>query len=117
MKVTLKCFSKLVDPDSCNYRKSTTYELDDGQTLQDLVDRAGVASEEVKIAFANSRKVDLDTVLSDNDRAGLAPADGGKQGPLVNSLICGPINKKKVNLPCDFDFELISERWSIGVLE
>ncbi len=77
MKVTLKCFSTLADPDTCDYRKSTTYKLEDGQTLQDLVDRAGVDSEDVKIAFVNSRKVDFDTVLSDNDRVGLAPAVGG----------------------------------------
>ena len=77
MKVTLKCFSTLVDPDTCDYRKSTTYELDDGQTLQDLVDRAGVDSEDVNIAFVNSRKAFFDTVLYDNDRVGLSPAVGG----------------------------------------
>lgn len=77
MKVTLKCFSTLVDSDSCDYKESTTYELNEGQTLQDLVDRAGVAGEDVKIAFVNSRRVDMDTVLADNDRVGLAPAVGG----------------------------------------
>lgn len=77
MKVTLKCFSTLVDSGTCDFKKGTTYELNDGQTLQDLVDRAGVDSEDVKIAFVNSRKVNLDTVLSDNDRVGLAPAVGG----------------------------------------
>jgi sulfur carrier protein ThiS len=77
MKVTLKCFSTLVDSDSCDYKEGTTYELSEGQTLQDLVDRAGVASEDVKIAFVNSRKADFDTVLCNNDRVGLAPAVGG----------------------------------------
>ena len=50
MKVTLKCFAKLVNPDTCDFQKSTPYELDDGQTLKDLVRRAGIASEDVKIA-------------------------------------------------------------------
>ena len=77
MKVTLKCFSKLVNPDTCDFKESTTYELDDGQTLQDLVQRAGIDGEDVKIAFVNSRKVDLDTVLTDRDQVGLAPAAGG----------------------------------------
>ena len=77
MKVTLKCFSKLVNPDTCDFKESTTYELDDGQTLQDLVQRAGIDGEDVKIAFVNSRKVDLDTVLTDTDQVGLAPAVGG----------------------------------------
>jgi molybdopterin converting factor small subunit len=77
MKVDLKCFATLVNPDTCDFRKSTTYELDDGQTLRDLVRRAGVASEDVKIAFVNSRIVDLDTVLHDKDQIGLSPAVGG----------------------------------------
>jgi len=77
MNVTLKCFSTLVNPDTCDFKESTTYELSDGQTLQDLVERAGIDGEDVKIAFVNSRKVDLDTVLSDRDQVGLAPAVGG----------------------------------------
>ena len=77
MKVNLKCFSTLVNPDTCDFKESTTYELDDGQTLQDLVQRAGIDGEDVKIAFVNSRKAELDTVLSDSDRVGLAPAVGG----------------------------------------
>ena len=77
MKVSLKCFSKLVNPDTCDFKKSTTYELDEGQTLQNLVERAGIDCQDVKIAFVNSRKVDLDTVLSDRDQVGLAPAVGG----------------------------------------
>jgi molybdopterin converting factor small subunit len=77
MKVNLKCFSTLVIPDTCDFTEITTYELDDGQTLKDLVQRAGIDGEDIKIAFVNSRKVDLDTVLSDRDQVGLAPAVGG----------------------------------------
>ena len=77
MKVNLKCFSKLSNPDTCDFKRSTTYELDDGQTLQDLVEQAGIDAEDVKIAFVNSRTAGLDTVLSDRDQVGLAPAVGG----------------------------------------
>jgi molybdopterin converting factor small subunit len=77
MKVNLKCFSKLVDPGSCNFNESTTYDLDEGQTVEDLVQHAGIAGEDVKIAFVNSRVVNFDTVLSDGDQVGLAPAVGG----------------------------------------
>ena len=77
MKVRLKCFATLVDPDTCDYKKSTSYELDEGQTVQDLVQRAGIHGEDVKVAFVNSRKADLKTVLTDNDRVGLTPAVGG----------------------------------------
>ncbi len=77
MKVNLKCFSKLVNPETCDYKESTPYELDDGQSVEDLVSRAGLAKEDVKIVFINSRKVDFDTVLADGDNVGLAPSVGG----------------------------------------
>jgi sulfur-carrier protein len=77
MNVSLKCFSKLVNPDTCDFNESTTYDMDKGHTVEDLVQRAGIDSEEVRIAFVNSRIVDLDTTLSEGDRVGLAPAVGG----------------------------------------
>ena len=77
MKVNLKCFSSLVNPDSCDFKESTPYNLEDGQTVEDLVQRAGIAGEDVKVAFVNSRIVDFDTTLSEGDQVGLAPAVGG----------------------------------------
>ena len=77
MKVNLKCFSSLTNEDSCNYREETTYRVNDGETVNDLVSRAGIDREKVKVAFVNNRSVDFDTVLADGDRVGLAPAVGG----------------------------------------
>ncbi len=77
MNVDLKCFSSLVNPDSCDYRESHTYRLTKGQTVGDLADKAGIEKNDVKIAFVNSKVVDFDTVLVDGDRVGLAPAVGG----------------------------------------
>ena len=77
MKINLKCFSTLVNLDACDYHASTAYQLDEGQTVGDLVARVGIAREDVKIAFVNSRITDLDAVLYDGDRVGLAPAVGG----------------------------------------
>ena len=77
MKVNLKCFSTLVKPEACNFKESTAYDLADGQTVEDLFKRAGIAREDVKITFVNSRIVDFDTVLSNGDRVGLSPAAGG----------------------------------------
>ncbi len=77
MKVNLKCFSKLVNPDTCDYNESTLYEIADGDNIESLAQRAGITKEDVKIAFVNNRIVDFDTVLSDGDRVGLAPAVGG----------------------------------------
>jgi len=77
MKVNLKCFSKLVNAETCDYKDSTPYDLDNGQSVEDLVGRAGISKEDVKIVFVNSRKVDFNTVLTDGDQVGLAPAVGG----------------------------------------
>ena len=77
MKVNLKCFAKLVDPGTCDFKESTSYELDEGQTVKHLLEQAQIHREDVKIAFVNSRVVDLETVLSEGDRVGLAPAVGG----------------------------------------
>ncbi|MDJ0915256.1 MAG: MoaD/ThiS family protein [Desulfobacterales bacterium] len=77
MKVNLKCFATLVDPDSCDYKNSTAYELADGQTVNDLVQRAGIVKKDIKLTFVNGRKADFATVLSDGDNIGLAPAVGG----------------------------------------
>jgi len=76
MKINLKCFSTLVTPDTCDYRDSNAYDLVDGQTVEDLIDRAGIARNDVRIAFVNNRKVKTDTVLSEGDRVGLSPAVG-----------------------------------------
>lgn len=77
MKVDLKCFAQLVNTETCDFKESTTYELNDGQTVEHLLQQAGIGKKDVKIAFVNSRVVKLDTVLSEGDRVGLAPAVGG----------------------------------------
>lgn len=55
MKVRLKCFSTMVNADSCDFKKSTTYDLEDGHTVEDLVQHAGIDRKAVKVAFVNSR--------------------------------------------------------------
>lgn len=77
MKINLKCFSSLVNPDTCDYKESTEYELTEGQTIEDLVKKAGIDMKELKIAFVNGRIVDVGTVLKNGDRVGFAPAVGG----------------------------------------
>lgn len=77
MRVNLKCFSNLADPDKCDFRDSTEYNLNDGQTVEALIERAGIDKKSVKIAFLNNKIVNLDSVLSEGDRIGLAPSVGG----------------------------------------
>ncbi len=77
MKVNLRCFSTLANSETCNFKDSTAYELEDGQTVGDLLQKVQIADNDVKIAFVNSKIVGFDTVLSDGDKVGLAPAVGG----------------------------------------
>jgi len=51
MKVDLKCFARLVDPDTCNFKQSTSYELDEGQTVQHLLEQAEINTEDVKVVL------------------------------------------------------------------
>lgn len=77
MKVDLKCFSTLVRPETCDFKDSTSYELTDGQTVEDLMKLADINKKDVKIIFVNSRIVDSGTPLTDGDKVGFAPAAGG----------------------------------------
>lgn len=77
MKVYMKCFATLVKPESCNFDESTIIEIEAGQTVEDLIEVAGIEKENVKLAFVNNKIVDLRSALSDGDRVGLAPATGG----------------------------------------
>jgi sulfur carrier protein ThiS len=77
MNVKLKCFSSLASAGSCDYKDSHPYRLSEGQTVGDLVERAGIEKKDVKIAFVNSKIVDFDKILTDGDQVGLAPAVGG----------------------------------------
>ena len=77
MNIDVKCFSTLVNGDNCSFKESTTYKLEEGQTVEDLIARVGVDRKKVQVAFVNNRRVELGTTLSDGDRVGLTPATGG----------------------------------------
>ena len=77
MNVILRCFTILANAESCNFSEGKPYHLTEGQTVADLVDKAGIAIKNVKVAFVNSKLVDINTVLTDGDRVGLTPAVGG----------------------------------------
>ena len=81
MKVALKCFADLADPDTCDFKDGTAYEVEDGQTVGQLVQRAGIDGNDVSIVFINSRVAGLDTVLSEGDRVALTPATAALKKP------------------------------------
>ena len=77
MKVSLKCFAKLSRDGECDFRESTPYEINEGETVYDLAKRANIPPKDVEIAFVNNRVVRPETVLADGDKVGIAPAVGG----------------------------------------
>lgn len=82
MKVALKCFADLANPDTCDYKDGTIYEMEEGLTLKHLIKLAGINCEDVAMAFVNSRVVGFDKVLSDGDRVGLTPASAALKASL-----------------------------------
>ena len=77
MNINVKCFSTLVNPDTCDFSGSTSLEMDDGKTVADLAQSLNVKQEDVKLVFVNHKHADMDTRLADGDTVGLAPAVGG----------------------------------------
>jgi len=77
MKITVKCFSSLADADTCDYKDSTSYELENGETVMALIKRLNQSPEKIKIVFVNGKNAETNSVLKDGDQVGLAPASGG----------------------------------------
>ena len=83
------CFSKKVTPcenkaeekATCDFKVSTPYELEDGQTVRVLIQLARIDTKDVKILFVNNRVGGLDTVLFEGDRVGLTPTLSALKDP------------------------------------
>lgn len=77
MKVKVKCFATIAEADTCDYKDSIEYEVSEGDTVDNLVDRLDLARENIKIVFRNNKVVDFNTPLAEGDQLGFAPAVGG----------------------------------------
>ena len=77
MKVKVKCFATLAEADTCDYKDSIEYEVSEGDTVDNLVDRLDLAREDIKIVFRNNKVVDFNTPLAEGDQLGFAPAVAG----------------------------------------
>ena len=77
MKVDVKCFAGLTGGETCNYHDATTYELENGNNVNDLLDRVDLPSEKVSFVMVNGKKANTETGLSEGDRVGFFPAVGG----------------------------------------
>jgi hypothetical protein len=73
--VKVKCFSTLVKENKCGCKGSTEYELPDGATVQDLIERLNLPLEAIKIVFLNTKEVEFATGLHSGDQS-LSPVTG-----------------------------------------
>jgi molybdopterin converting factor small subunit len=64
----------LADPNACDFYDGIDYQLEDGQTVEQLIQLAGFNSNDVNSIYVNSRIANLDTVLSEGDRVALKPS-------------------------------------------
>jgi rubredoxin/sulfur carrier protein ThiS len=76
IKVNVKCFSTLVKADTCDYKDSTPYELPEGATIHDLIEKLSLPLEAIKIIFLNGREAETDAVLRNGDQVALSPVTG-----------------------------------------
>ncbi len=74
MHVTLKCFATLGPHQPADAER---FPIREGETVAEVIQRLGIADDEVRIIFVNSKTVPAATVLADGDRVGLFPAVGG----------------------------------------
>ena len=77
MKISLKCFAKLSEANVCDFRDGDEREISPAETVRSVVQQLGFQPDDVKVIFVNGKIAELDTVLRDGDRLGLAPAEGG----------------------------------------
>jgi molybdopterin converting factor small subunit len=73
MRVRIKCFATLDN----HTPPGGQLELPEGATVADLLPRLGLAEQDLKLVFVNSKHAGLGTVLVDGDQLGLFPAVGG----------------------------------------
>ena len=74
MFITLKCFATLrqYQPEEAEH-----LELPPGTSIEDLLQRLGIDSREVKLIFVNNKSASRTTLLEEGDTVGLFPAVGG----------------------------------------
>jgi molybdopterin synthase sulfur carrier subunit len=78
MRVKVKLFASLASFSSA-FQPGIPFdiELTESATVEDLIGKLGIPSEEVKISFVNGLIRDVDWVLKQGDEVGIFPPIGG----------------------------------------
>ena len=74
MNISLKCFATL---EKFQPKDATSFPVQPGETVAQVIARLGIDREDVAIIFVNSVHAPDDTILANGDRLGLFPAVGG----------------------------------------
>ncbi len=74
MGIEIKLFATLAKflPDNAD-----DFPVEEGETIQSLVDKLGLPEKDVTLMFINSLRSDRDSEVKDGDRVGLFPPVGG----------------------------------------
>lgn len=73
MKVTVKLFATLRE----NRENIAIHDIDYGRTPKDIIDELNIPIKDVAIIMVNGRRVDVETILKDEDVLALFPPVGG----------------------------------------
>ena len=73
MQVRIKCFATLSD----HTPEGGVLALPAGGTVENALAAIGLAPEDVKLVFVNSKHAEMDAPLADGDQLGIFPAVGG----------------------------------------
>lgn len=73
MQVRIKCFATLSD----HTPEGGVLTLSAGGTVENALTALGLAPDDVKLVFVNSKHAEMDAVLADGDQLGIFPAVGG----------------------------------------
>jgi molybdopterin converting factor small subunit len=73
MQIHVKCYATL----RVYQPKDGVVEAEEGESLQDVVQRLGLPLREAKVIFVNGKHASLDQSLRDGDRIAVFPAVGG----------------------------------------
>ena len=77
MNVEIKCFATLSGKGACNFKTPVSINLPNQSKVKDALSKLGMSQGDVKLAFVNSRSVDVETPLAEGDKIGLFPPVGG----------------------------------------
>ena len=77
MKLHVKCFASLAKTDDCRYDEKTEHEIEDGATVEMLMEQMGIPDKNIKITFVNGIAADRHRRLNDGEAVTFVPPSGG----------------------------------------